>query len=448
MPRAHVAVGNKNGKKLATLLALLLVSTSVLGQLAAYPAKQGLVSDYAGKLDQSQIAELAGLIKDYERQTSIEFAVVVVDNLQGQSAREYALGIGNSWGVGKAEKNNGIVLLWAPTERVYSLRIADGLSADISDSDAKRITNENLLPNFRRGEYYAGLKETVQATMEQLGARPWEERLQARTQRQQQQASQAEEDQSQQRLFAQVVLAFVVVIGIGVSIGIAAYRSRQRKEKLAELAQANTVIADHLRAAESHVPQIQQLLSDFSKEAPEQDMSELSNDLAMQPAQILKIKVDVQCVDFTDLASYDEMVRIRTRSEAESDLLENIKQRIADIKNAKAQSQTLMEQLAKENFTISEVRDTSRRSEVDELLSSSRHDYEQAQHNSSMSVVNWLMINEMLNRSHSQVQQAVKYSQAAPYVSSSSIFSESDSSSGSFGGGGGFSSGSGSDGSY
>jgi uncharacterized protein len=103
-------------KRLATLALLLVSCISALGQGAAYPARRGIVSDYAGRLNRAQIDELTALIQQYERQTSIEFAVVVVNSLHGQSAREYAVGIGDAWGVGKAGRNNGIVLLWAPNE--------------------------------------------------------------------------------------------------------------------------------------------------------------------------------------------------------------------------------------------------------------------------------------------------------------------------------------------
>jgi hypothetical protein len=196
----------------------------------------------------------------------------------------------------------------------------------------------------------------------------------------------------------------------------------------------------------------------------------LRDALAGQPDRILKIKVDVECLDFSDLNSFQEMVRIRANSETESDLLESTKQSIANLKEAKAQSQALMEKLSREKFEITDVRDSSRTDEVNSLLSKGRQDYEQARQGSSMSVVDWLIINELLSNSQNQVQQAVQCSQEEPYApsfstlddssssSGSSIFfggssRSSSSSSGSFssdssGGGGSFSSGSGSDGSY
>src|SRR5262249_39829354 len=129
---------------------------------------------------EAQVKELTSLIKQYERKTSIEFAVVVVDGLHGRSVREYAIGLGDFWKIGKAGRNNGVILLWAPNERAYSLRIADGLTDDLSDPDARLITQQHLLPNFKRGAYYAGLKETVETTMAYLGDESWDERIQGR----------------------------------------------------------------------------------------------------------------------------------------------------------------------------------------------------------------------------------------------------------------------------
>ena len=152
-----------------TVALLLVLSSTSFAQAISYPPSKGAVSDFADRLSPEQVAELTSLIRNYQRQTSIEIAVVIVDSLQGQSAREYAIDIGNSWGVGRADLNNGVVLLWAPHERAYSLRIADGLSQDLTDADATNITRNNLVPNFRREAYYEGLKDTVAAIMRHFG---------------------------------------------------------------------------------------------------------------------------------------------------------------------------------------------------------------------------------------------------------------------------------------
>jgi uncharacterized membrane protein YgcG len=464
---------------------LFFAGISVSAQFSTgYPPMKGVVNDYAGKLTEGQVEELTGLIRQYEEKTSIEFAVVVIGDLQGRSARDYAIGVGNAWGVGQAGRNNGIVLLWAPKERAYSLRIAGGLTADISDADAALITQQHLLPNFKRGQYYDGLKETVQSTMAYLGDATWEARVQARVpaaaqpapsqempgpERSKDQSSGPQSEDQSTVQSAQTAKAVVFLIGLAgvVMAGFAIHKSRRRRSKLIELSQAGPAIADSLAKAEANAPQIQQLLDDLAKEVPEQDLTQLRSDLAGQPDRIVKIRLDTTLLDLTNLQSYDAAIRLRTSAETESDLLEVMQQKIANIKSAKQRSQDLIGSLSQQSFAISELRDGSRKSQIDNLLSASRQDYEQARRDSSMSVVDWLIINELLNRSQSRVQQAVQFSQENPYTpprsssswgsssssdSSSSYDSSSNDSSSSYSSssdsGGSFSSGSGSDGTY
>jgi uncharacterized membrane protein YgcG len=324
--------------------------------------------------------------------------------------------------------------------------------------------------------------------MQHLGVTPWEERLQARKPDAEQgtidrkrraeqawqaevQRRQAEARQAEQESDTRTGLVFFTLLTLGVLLAVVIHRSRRRAAKLAELAQAVTTIPDNLSAAEKNVPEIQRTLDDCAREMPEQDISTLRQSLSEQPDRILKIKVDAQCIEPAKLESYDEMVRVRANSEAERNLLESTKESIAKIKEAKAQSQAMMEKLSHETFEITDVRDNSRTDQVNRLLWQSRQDYERARQDSSLSLVDWLIINQMLNNSRSQMQQAVSYSQEAPYApafstldddsssssrssswssgSSSSSSSDGFFSSGDSGGGGGsFSSGSGSDGTY
>jgi uncharacterized membrane protein YgcG len=462
-------------RKFAIFLWLLLLGISIWGQSASeYPARKGMVNDYAGKLDKAQIKELTGLLQRYEQQTSIEFVVAVVDSLEGQPAGAYAIGLGDSWHVGKAGQNNGIVLLWAPAERAYSLRIAKGLSSELSDEDATRITRQYLVPYFKREEYYAGLKETILAVMERLSDKSWEQRLEGRAALerllQHQRAAQEQEAARQRAMLAEenkkaeqgifrVVLFFVAAAGMAVLIWRAIVRASLRKSRLAEMAGAEATVAEYLHQAEKNAPEAQALLDEFAQEMPEQDIHAMRDSLAHQPERILKIQIDLQCLNLADVSSYEGMVRARRDAEGEAELLANTKQTIAQIKAAKAQSQAMMAELQRGNFQAGEVRDTARVEQINQLLLESQQEYEQARQNSSMSVLDWLLINQLLNSSHARFQQAVLSSQEPPYVpprriynddnddngsrSSSGSFWSSDSSSSSS-----FSGGSGSDGSY
>lgn len=444
--------------KLVFCLSLLLVSQRAAGQVSAiYPQQKGAVNDYAGKLADGEISELTDLIQQYEQRTSIQFVVVVTRDLQGESARQYAIELGNLWRVGQPERNNGVVLLWAPNERAYSLRLADGLNPDMSDSDAASITRQYLLPYFKRGQYYAGLRETVLATMRHLGDQTWEDRIALRAQASrpsepQKPQQQSKENEAYKRLLLMVALLLVVLPLAAVAI----YKWRRRRQRLAEMDQAKTVILDNLAKAGENIPRIYQLLDDFAKEVPEQDISALRTNAAEQPASILKIKAEARALNFNDLNAYDWAIEVRTQAEDEADRLETVQEQIAAIRSAKERSRTRIQGMSTETFRISDLRDSSRRDEVDKMLLQSQRDYEEARQNSSLSLVDWLIIDDLLTRSDERVQQARIISQTEQYTAAPSFGQGPDSSvdsspatfDTSMSGGAGFDGGSGSDGSY
>jgi uncharacterized membrane protein YgcG len=259
-----------------------------------------------------------------------------------------------------------------------------------------------------------------------------------------------------------LIPALVAGLGISAVVLVVLNRRRKRNLRLQEMAAIPESIVKDLRVAQQNAPQIQQLLDDFRKEMPEQDLSRFATDLAQQPDRIASIKTDTANLNVSDVTLYAEVLKTRDRAEAESNLLSNTRRKLDDIRQAKAQCQRTMQQLSNESFQIADVRDGSKREEVNNLLSNSRSLYDQAHQNSSMSLLDWMIINNFLNSSQMQVQQAVQASQAEPYVpppsydssststSDTSSFGSSSDFGGSsdFSGGGGFSGGSGSDGSY
>jgi uncharacterized protein len=72
-----------------------------------------------------------------------------------------------NWGVngavGQKGKDNGIVLLWAPTDRKIFIATGGGLEGAIPDAIAKRIISQVITPQFKNGQFYQGLNDGVDA---------------------------------------------------------------------------------------------------------------------------------------------------------------------------------------------------------------------------------------------------------------------------------------------
>jgi hypothetical protein len=110
-------------------------------------------------------------------------------------------------------------------------------------------------------------------------------------------------------------------------------------------------IAQSLRVAQQNASRIQQLLEDFRKQMPEQDLTRFTSELAEQPDRMAKIKTDLANLTFADVTLHAEVLRIKDRAEAEANLLSNAAievRRHDDIRQAKAQSQLMMQKLSKE----------------------------------------------------------------------------------------------------
>ena len=95
------------------IFCFLLFLNPVYGIEVDYPDYIGYVNDFAGILDNASASDLEALITSIEKNTGAEIAVVTVDTLQGITIEEYAVELFDMWGIGKAEEDNGLLILVA-----------------------------------------------------------------------------------------------------------------------------------------------------------------------------------------------------------------------------------------------------------------------------------------------------------------------------------------------
>ncbi len=125
------------------------------------PKPPRLVNDLAGFLKSDEIASLEGKLEDFARKTSTQIAIVVVPGLNGYDKADYAVQLAEKWGIGLKGKDNGILILVKPkrgNERgEIFISTGYGLEGVVPDAIAKRIVEVEVLPAFKKGQYYTGL---------------------------------------------------------------------------------------------------------------------------------------------------------------------------------------------------------------------------------------------------------------------------------------------------
>jgi uncharacterized protein len=126
-----------------------------------FPARTGRVVDNAELLTPDEEAELTRRLAMLEARTTDQLVVVTVPSLDGRTDDEYSDSLGNHWGIGQEDKDNGVILLVAPTERRTRIAIGYGLEAIISNQQAQQIIDRDLLPAFRDGRWKDGISSAV-----------------------------------------------------------------------------------------------------------------------------------------------------------------------------------------------------------------------------------------------------------------------------------------------
>lgn len=155
-------------KKFLLPILLLLASVS-MGQIEKVippqPVPPRLVVDLTGTLASDQRDALEAKLVAYDDTTSNQIAVVIIPTTGDYDISEVAYMIGRKWGVGNKEFNNGIVFLVAKNDRKVFIATGYGLEGAIPDITAKRIIENEVVPNFRGNDYYRGIDFGVDALM-------------------------------------------------------------------------------------------------------------------------------------------------------------------------------------------------------------------------------------------------------------------------------------------
>lgn len=114
-----------------------------------------------GILSPEQRQSLEASLRDYEKGSGSEIAVLIVKDTQGLSAWEYATEAGNQWGVGKKTADNGAVVLVAVESRDFWIASGRQLEGALTDAEAGAIFRNLVKPRFAAGDYFGGLTAAV-----------------------------------------------------------------------------------------------------------------------------------------------------------------------------------------------------------------------------------------------------------------------------------------------
>lgn len=156
------------------LSGLLLVALLWVGQVFAqtYPEPGDLyVNDRAALLTDAESAALRQSLADLKETTGVEMTVLTLaERADPAPIEDYALGLFNAWGIGDRTRNDGILILIVPSERVMRIQLGSAYNQDF-DTVAQDIVQRIFLPGLRDGDAAAAILEGTGAVIERIARR-------------------------------------------------------------------------------------------------------------------------------------------------------------------------------------------------------------------------------------------------------------------------------------
>lgn len=128
------------------------------------------VYDPAGVLSDDTVDHIISLNESLSNQTGGEIIVACISSTGYTDIADYAYEMFNTWQIGDADENNGVLLLLSIGEDDYWCLQGEGLEKTLSSGKIKTILNEYLEPYFAVGDYDSGVRTTFDALIEEFEA--------------------------------------------------------------------------------------------------------------------------------------------------------------------------------------------------------------------------------------------------------------------------------------
>ena len=157
--------------KILLLIGLFFSISLGFSQEDCFPAhKDGdFVYDAGNVLSDSEEAMLQNKLTAFTKRSSNVLVIVTTNDLCGYDKARYAIEYFEQKGVGRKDKDNGLVFLVKPKTATSKGEIfivtGEGLQGAITDAGTRRIIDYEIIPYFKQGSYIGGINAGAETLM-------------------------------------------------------------------------------------------------------------------------------------------------------------------------------------------------------------------------------------------------------------------------------------------
>jgi uncharacterized protein len=120
------------------------------------------VTDYANVLTQVQKATLNEMLAGLQQRSSNQIFISIFNRIpEGYYLEDFTVRLYEKWRPGLPDKDNGILILIFIQDRQIRIEVGYGLEDVVTDAQAGRLISDYIAPEFKQGNYYAGLRAVL-----------------------------------------------------------------------------------------------------------------------------------------------------------------------------------------------------------------------------------------------------------------------------------------------
>src|SRR5215475_10820117 len=140
---------------------LLVLSINSFVPALDVPPLRARVNDLAKILTAEKTQQLEERLRQFERETSHQIAVLTIPSLEGEPIENFGIRVAEEWQIGQRGTANGVILIVAQKERKIRIEVGRGLEGILPDVIASQIIREVIAPYFREGNYAGGIEAGI-----------------------------------------------------------------------------------------------------------------------------------------------------------------------------------------------------------------------------------------------------------------------------------------------
>ena len=163
-------------------LCFCLLAATALACAAApapIPAPTSLLVDQTGALSAEESAALLARLQAIQTSGRAQVAILISSGTQGVPLADYALQVAESWQLGRAGRDDGLLVLVVPSAAAARLEVGYGLEGVIPDARASQWVDDLLpaLKNKALAQGLARLLDRIEGVLPEVAAKPDERYL-------------------------------------------------------------------------------------------------------------------------------------------------------------------------------------------------------------------------------------------------------------------------------